>query len=70
MEAELELEEPMKMGDDMSALEDEGDRGAAMTLVERCEPAAMPVGGGCGTEVHGDVPKSRKHAASEDAALK
>ena len=34
MEAELESEEPMEMGDDVSASEDEGDRGATMTLVE------------------------------------
>jgi len=49
VEAELESEEPMEMGDDMSALEDEGDRGAIVTLVERHEPAATLVGGGRGT---------------------
>ena len=58
------------MGDDASASEDEGDRGAIVTLVERHEPAATLVGGGRGTETHGDVPESRKHAVSEDAALK
>ena len=70
MEVELELEEPMKMGDDVSASEDEGGRGAAMTLVERCKPTATPVGGERGMETCGDVPESRKHVASGDTAVK
>ena len=36
VEAELELEEPTKMGDHMSASEDEGVRGAVVSSVERC----------------------------------
>ena len=70
VEAELESEEPTKMGDDASASEDEGDKGIALTLVNRREPMASPVGGGHGTETRGDIPESRKHAVSEDAALK
>ena len=66
MEAELESEEPTEMGDDVSASEDEGDKGATITLVERREPTAAPVGGGRGTESCGDVPESRKRATSED----
>ena len=58
------------MGDDVSSSEDDGDRGAGVTLVERREPAIAPVGGGHGAETRGDVPESRKHAESEDAALK
>ena len=69
MEAELESEEPTEMGDDASALEDEGDRGTTMTLVECREPVAAPVGGGHGTETRGDIPESRKRAMGEDAAL-
>ena len=69
MEAELELEEPVEMGDDASSSEDEGDRGTAMTLVERCEPAAMPVDGWRGTEMHANVPESRKRIVSGDAAV-
>lgn len=70
MEAELELEEPMEMGDDASSLEDKKYRGVAMTLVEHHKPMATLVDGERGTEVRGDVPESRKRAAIEDAALK
>ena len=69
VEAELESEEPMEMGDDMSASKDEGDRGAAMTLVECGEPMATPIDGGHGTEMRGDVPGSRKRNASGDATV-
>ena len=69
MEAELELEEPTEMVDDASSSEDEGDRGTAVTLVERREPMAALIGGGRGTETRGDVPKSRKHAVSGDTAI-
>ena len=69
IEAELELEEPTKMGDDTSVSEDEGDRGAAMTLVERHEPTAVPVGGVRDTEMRNDIPESRKRAVSGDALL-
>ena len=70
MEAELESEEPMKMGDDVSASEDEGDRGAAVTLVECHEPTAVPVGGVRDTEMRHDIPESRKRAVSGDALLR
>ena len=46
MEVELKLEEPSEMGDNASASEDKGDRGAAMTLVERHEPTATPSAAG------------------------
>ena len=68
MEEELELEDPTESGDDVDSLEDEGDKGAAMTLVERRVPAATSVGGGHNMETHGDTPESRKRAVGEDAA--
>jgi len=40
-----------------------------VTSVERCEPAAASVGGGRDTKRRGDVPASRKRAASSDAAV-
>ena len=46
MEAELESEEPTKMGGDASSSEDEGDRGIVVTSVEHREPATMFVDGG------------------------
>lgn len=70
MEAELESKEPMEMGDDASALEDEGDRGAVVTSVEHREPVAASIGGGRDTETRGDVLESRKRAVSKDTALK
>ena len=70
MEAELKLEEPTKMGDDTSASEDEGARGAVVTSVEHCEPTAMSIGGGRDVETRGNVPELRKRAASEDIVLK
>ena len=69
MEAELKSEEPMKMGDDTSALEDEGVRGAIVTSVEHHEPATASVGGRRDMETHSDILESRKRAASEDSAL-
>ena len=69
MEAELNSEEPIEMGDDESSSKDKEDRGVAVTLVERRKPTAAPVGGGHGTKVRGDVPESRKLATLEDAAL-
>ena len=69
MEAELESKEPTETGDDASSSEDEGDRGAAMTLVEHHEPMVAPISGGRGMETLSDVPESRKHVMSEDTAL-
>ena len=59
----------MEMGDNMSALEDEGDRGIVVTLVEHREPVTTPIGGGRGMETRGDIPQSRKRAVSEDVVL-
>ena len=70
MEAELESKEPIEMGDDISASEDEGIRGAVVTSVEHREPTAASVGGGRDVVTRGDVPELRKHAVSEEAALK
>ena len=70
VDVERESEEPTETGDDTSSSKDEGDRGAVVTLVERCEPMATPISGGHGTKTRGDVPESRKCATSEDAALK
>jgi len=69
MKAELEPKEPTEMGGDMSASEDEGDRGAVMTSVEHREPTATSIDDGQDTEMRGDIPESRKHAASEDTAI-
>ena len=69
MEAELELEEPTEIGDDVSALVDKGDRGAIVTLVEHYEPIAASISGERYTEARRDVPKSRKHAMSEDTTI-
>ena len=49
VEAELESVEPTEMGDDVSSLEDEEDRGIVVTLVQRREPVAAHIGGGHGT---------------------
>ena len=38
MEVELESEEATEMGDDMSASEDEGDKGTVVTSVEHRSP--------------------------------
>ena len=69
MEAELELEEPMEMGGDMSASEDEGDRGTVMTSVEHREPTAASVGGRHDMEIRGDVLESKKCATREDTVV-
>jgi len=69
VEVELESEEPTEMGDDTSALEDEGVRGAVVTSVEHCEPMTTSIGGGRDVETRGDVPESRKRPVSEDTAL-
>ena len=68
MEEELKSEDLTESGDDVGSLEDEGDEGATMTLVERRVPIAVSVGGGRSTEMRGDAPESRKHAVGEDAA--
>ena len=70
MEVELESEEPTEMGDDTSASEDKGVRGAVVSSLERHEPVATTVGGRRNVEMHGNVPESRKRATSEDTALK
>ena len=69
MEAELESEEPMEMGGDMSTSKDEGDRGIITISVEHHAPMAMSVSSGQDTERRGDVPASRKHTASSGAAV-
>ena len=69
MEVELESEEPMEMGDDMSSSEDKEDRGVAVSLVERRKPTAVPIDSEHGTEVCGDVPESRKHAVGKDTTV-
>ena len=69
MEAELESEEPIEMGDDMSASEDEGDMSATVTSVEHHEPADASIISGRDMETCGTVPESRKHAMSEDTTL-
>ena len=60
----------MEMGDDTSASEDEGVRGAVVTLVEHREPTTASIGGGRDVEMHGYITKSRKRVVSKDTALK
>ena len=67
VEEELELEDPMELGDDIGSFEDEGDKGATVTLVEHRMPTTAPIGGRRGTKMCGDTPESRKDAAGEDA---
>ena len=57
------------MGGDASTSEDDGDRGIIVTLVERRAPMATSVGGGWDTERRGDIPTSRKRAASSEATV-
>ena len=70
MEAKLESKENTEMGGNMSASEDEGDRGTVVTLVECYEPATASVDDEHDTNMHGEDPESRKHAVSEDTAVK
>ena len=60
VEEELEWDDPMESGKDVGSSKDEGDEGATTIMVERRTPVAAPVGGGNGTETHGDAPESRK----------
>ena len=46
VEVELELEEPMEMGGDVSTSKDKGDRGVIVTSVEHHEPTTASIGGG------------------------
>ena len=69
MEAELESEEPTKMGGDASTSEDDRDQGIIVTSAERHAPVATSAGGGRDTEKRGVVPMSRKSAASSDTAI-
>ena len=57
------------MGDDMNTSEDDGDRGVVATSVERRAPVAAFASGGRDAERRGDVPASRKRAASSNAAV-
>jgi len=64
----IESEDPTKSGDDAGSLEDEGDEGAVVTLVERHVLVAGPIGSRHSTETRGDAPESRKCVVGEDAA--
>jgi len=70
VEVELESEEPIEMGGDASASKEEGDRSGVVTSAEHREPMVASVDSGRDTKTRGDVPESRKHAASEDTAVK
>ena len=69
VETDVELEEPMEMGDDTSASEDEEVRGAVVTSVEHHGPIAMSISSGHDVETRDDVPELRKHAMSQDTPL-
>ena len=43
---ELKSEDPMEMGDNTNASEDEGVSGTVVSSVEHCEPTAAFIGGG------------------------
>ena len=59
MEAELELEDPTDMGNDVSSSENGGGRSVVMTLMEHREPTTTSASGGWDAERHGDVPTQR-----------
>ena len=65
VEAELESEDPTEVGGTASSSKD-GDQEVVVTSLEHCEPTAMSAGDGQEVERHGDVPTTRKHAASSD----
>ena len=65
VEAELESEEPTKVGDDVSSFKD-GGQSVVVASVERHEPVAMSASYGQDAERCDDVPMPRKHAASFD----
>ena len=67
VESELESEDPTKMGDDVISSEDEEGQEVIVTLVEHREPTATSTSSGWDVGSHGDVPPSRKHAASSNA---
>ena len=67
-ESELELEDPLEMGDDMISFEDERGREVIVTSVERREPMATSAGGEWEVDRRDDVPVRRKRAASLNAA--
>ena len=67
VEAELESKEPTEIGDDMISSKDERGQEVVATLMELCELVAASTGGEWEEERHGDIPASRKHAASSDA---
>ena len=69
MEVELESEEPTEMGGDTSSSKDEGGQEVIAALVEHHKPAAASISGGWDAERHGDVPTSRKRAASSNVAV-
>ena len=67
MEAELKSEEPMELCGDASSSED-GDRDIIVTSSEGRESAAMSASGERDVGRYGDVPPSKKRAASSNAA--
>jgi hypothetical protein len=67
VEAELESEDPMEMGDDVISSEEEGGWDAGATSVARHEPTATPTSGGRDTERRDDALAPRKHATSSNA---
>ena len=67
VEAELESEDPMEVGDDVRSSEDGGGQSVVVTSVERRKPAATSTSGGRDAERRGDVPAPRKRAARSDA---
>ena len=66
VEAELESEDPMEMGDDVISSEEEGGWEVVTSAVHH-KPMAMSTDDGHEAERHGDVPTPRKHATSSDA---
>lgn len=66
MEAEVESEDPIELGDDASSSKDKVDWDAAATSTEPHGPTATPISSEHGAGVHSDALESRKHATSED----
>ena len=67
VEAELESEDPMEVGDDVRSSEDGGGQSVVVTSVERRKPTATSAGGGREAERCGDTPAPRKRAVSLNA---
>ena len=66
IEAELESEDPMEMGDDVISSEEEGGQDTSVTSMVHREATATTASDRRDVERRGDAPTPRKHATSSD----